>query len=319
MKPEVWIILIILIVIILIGIFWWLCYEIIFYPSRNMTWCPSEEGYEYDDIYLPRDYHKTGLAYKGYNEGHKPAINIWHFRNLAKNRRGHETATVLFFHGNTGNISHRQYIIDICDRFGLNLVLVDCRGYGRSDGDVCPNGMYKDGETAYHYLKTNTPTDQIIVWGESLGGTVACHVASKYKCKALILMATFSSLEDVVTRSGFNKWSAMAISKMAGWIFHPMESKVYIKNIKCPVAIIHSKNDTLIPYECSKIMLDAIPHDRKMLFTIDGDHSSPELTDQVLKGIFAFIGVQGECLNNDIKFIKNKLKDVCHEHADLNP
>nr|QBK90931.1 MAG: fermentation-respiration switch protein [Pithovirus LCPAC201] len=319
MKIEVWIIFIILVIIIVIGIFWWLSYWIIFYPSRNMVWDPSKDGYKYDDLYIPRDYHETGLAYYGRYSGHKTVINIWHFRNLEKNRRGHEPATVLFFHGNTGNISHRQYIVEICHRFGLNLVLVDCRGYGRSDGDVCPDGMYQDGETAYHYLKSQIPANQIIVWGESLGGTVACYVASKYKCKGLILMATFSSLEDIIVGSGFSRWQAITMSKMIRWIFHPMESKVYIKNIKCPVAIIHSKYDTLIPYTCSKIMYDSIPHQNKMLFTIEGDHSSPEFSDQVLKGILAFIGVQGECLNDDIKYMTEKLKAVCQEHSDLNP
>lgn len=284
-----------------------------------MVWNPREDGYEYYDLYLPIDYDQNGIAYCDSSSTPKRCINIWHFNNLSRKRRGHEPATILFFHGNTGNISHREYVVEICQRFGLNLVLVDCRGYGRSDGDVCPDGMYRDGEIAYHYLRNMISSCQIVVWGESLGGTIACHVASKFPCKCLMLMATFSSLEDVISKSGFNSWSSAAISKMARWVFNPMESKVFLEKIQCPVAIIHSHCDTLIPYECSEILYDSVPHTKKMLFTINGDHSSPEFSDQSLKGILAFIGVQGECLDNDISFVVDKLKVVCQEHQDLNP
>lgn len=281
-----------------------------------MVWEPSHDGYQYDDIYIPYDYQKKKILY---HQEKVPSVNVWHFKTLGQERRGHESATILFFHGNTGNISHRKYIVEICQRFGLNLVLADYRGYGRSSGQVCPTGMYRDGELAYHYLTSQVPADKIIVWGESLGGTVACHVASKYRCKCLMLMATFSSLEDVITRSGFGQWSGLVISNMTRWIFHPMESKKYIRKIKCPVAIIHSQYDTLIPYQCSKIMYNSIPHRKKMLFTIQGDHSTPEFLDQTLKSILAFVGIQGECLNDDVSYLVQRLKDVCKEHQDLNP
>jgi pimeloyl-ACP methyl ester carboxylesterase len=250
---------------------------------------------------------------------YEECINAWLFQDFCKARRGHCSTTILYFHGNSGNISHRHYVIDICRRFNLNLLLVDYRGYGRSDGTCSATGIYQDGEAAYHFLTGQVDCDNIIIWGESLGGTVACHVASKYKCRALILLATFSSLDDVIDDIIEPRILARGISWTVNGLFHPMNSKFYLKNINCPVAIMHSQCDTLIPYRCSKILYDAIPHNYKVLYTIEGDHSSPKITDDTLKQMFAFVGIQAECMDHHLSYVIDTLADVTKDNPGLMP
>lgn len=321
-APEasiIWVILVIVLIVLII----WICFvltlaeTVMFCPSHDVNRYPKNIE-DYEDIYI-----STLDAHKIYNKHeirYEPCINAWYFPNFtSKDRLGHCETTILYFHGNSGNITHRHYVIDICRNFNLNLLLVDYRGYGKSDGVPTPDGIYQDGETAYHYLAGRVDRDTIVVWGESLGGTVACHVASKYKCRALILLATFSCLEDVIKSSVDPPILAKLMAMTVNTFFHPMYSKGYLKHIKCPVAIMHSKTDSLIPYRSSHILFNSIPHHRKVLYTINGDHASPKITNETLKKLFAFVGVQTECLDHYLDEVNETLTKIVSDNPGLMP
>lgn len=309
-------IIVIIVVIILVLLVVALSNNVLFFPSRDIKKLPSKDV-EYQDLYISVE--NPHRIYLPGETRYEQCINIWYFSNFCRQRRGHCDTTILYFHGNSGNVSHRHYVIDICRRFNLNLLLVDYRGYGRSDGKASPNGIYQDGEAAYHFLTGHTDYNNIVVWGESLGGTVACHIASKYKCRALILLATFSSLEDVIHDMVEPSLLARAFSWTVNGFVHPMNSKSYIRGIRCPVAIMHSKDDTLIPYHCSHILFNSIPHKRKVLYTIDGDHASPKISDEILKQLFAFVGVQAECLDHHINYVIDTLAEITNDNPGLMP
>ena len=168
-----------LVILIVIGLFWWLSYWVLFYPSREIIWEPNPSQTPYQDLYLPVAENKWGKCYRKDEPRPVPCVNVWYFDQLNTiSRRGHCAATVLYFHGNSGNISHREYVVDICQRFGLTLLLVDYQGYGRSDGQVNPDSIYQVGEAAYHFLTGKVNSRDIIIWGGSLGGTAACYVSS---------------------------------------------------------------------------------------------------------------------------------------------
>ncbi len=257
-----------------------------------------------------------------YEEGDRISercIHAWYFDKFGLYRRGHCNTTILYLHGNSGNITDRYYVIDICRRFNLNLLLIDYEGYGKSNGKPGPRVIYQDGEAAYRYLAGQVDYNEIIVWGESLGGTVACHVASKFRCRALLLLATFSSLEDIIMESIWPRALARGISSAVNFIFHPMDSKEYLSKIKCPVAIMHSRDDKFIPHECSKKLMAAIPHKKKMMWTIKGGHASPEIDDQTLKEVLDFAGIQAECLDHHISYVTNLLQEVTKDNPDMLP
>jgi len=161
-------------------------------------------------------------------------INAWWFNN-------HPGAkTVLFCHGNSGNISHRDYVIEICDKFGLNLFLFDYQGFGRSDGYPSTTKILNDGAAAYNFMRNflEIPPEQIIVWGESLGGAVATHVASIYpnEHSRLLLMATFSSLDDVIFYKDLPGWLSRPMGLLARYVLSDIPSKDKITKVTCPVA-----------------------------------------------------------------------------------
>src|SRR5207248_2460746 len=103
--------------------------------------------------------------------------------------------TLLFCHGNAGNISHRLDKLQIFHKLGLNVLLFDYRGYGQSEGVPSESGTYADAEAAYRYLTETRkiPPSQIILYGESLGCAVATEMARRHPAAALILESPFTS------------------------------------------------------------------------------------------------------------------------------
>ena len=157
MKSDrlIWLIIILILIIIIITLICWLQYRILFYPMRDMNWVPP---YPYEDVYIPINRNKdNGIkGEKLENNGERDRmsedklnisegeyINAWYFKE-ANNRE-----TVLFCHGNSGNISHREYMINLCRNVGVNLLLFDYRGYGNSPGSPSQKSICEDGETSY--------------------------------------------------------------------------------------------------------------------------------------------------------------------------
>ncbi|XP_071855555.1 protein ABHD13-like isoform X2 [Apostichopus japonicus] len=131
--------------------------------------------------------------------------------------------TILFFHGNAGNIGHRLINAAIFHSLcHCNVLLVEYRGYGKSDGDPYEEGMYKDAQAALDYLhnRSDINSNFIFVFGRSLGGAVAIDLASKPrnrgKIRGLILENTFTSIPDMgrhLFRLDLIKWIPLFIVK----------------------------------------------------------------------------------------------------------
>ena len=258
----------------------WLNYRVLFQPKPDMIWKPTKGTYK--DIYIRMD----DLSGKPFTKSQcireSDYINVWHFTPFENER------VVLYCHGNNDNNSYRDYIIDICKRFHLNLLLVDYRGYGNSDGRPTSEGVVIDAKCAYGYLRRTYEHDQIIVWGESLGGSAAIRVAAEYPCHKLILLATFASLPDIFANSKMNKFAKNSLATMVDFMWDNINSKYWISKIKCPIAIIHSKDDELIPYPNSKILYNSISHNEKKFISVKGSHGKPTLTKDNLISIFTF-------------------------------
>ncbi len=111
------------------------------------------------------------------------------------------TSTVLFFHGNAGNISDRLDTISIFHRLGLNTFLIDYRGFGNSEGSPDEAGTYADAEAAWRYLVLDRGIDKdsLVFFGRSLGGGVAAFLASRHRPRAMVLESTFTSCPDLAS------------------------------------------------------------------------------------------------------------------------
>ncbi|MBU1853623.1 MAG: alpha/beta hydrolase [Candidatus Omnitrophica bacterium] len=231
---------------------------------KDIELVPSEMGLHYDDIYVDTD---DGIR-----------LNAWFIpREDAK-------FTLLFCHGNAGNISHRIEKALILNKLGLNIFMFDYRGYGRSTGRPSEPGFYKDAQTAYNFLVSEKKISphNIILYGESLGGAVAIDLAGKKDVKALITECTFSSVKDV-SRAVYPILPTF-------FIFSKFDSISKIKDINIPKLIIHSQNDEIIPFSQSVKLFKISPEPKRHL-VLKGSHNTCFLDakDLYVSGIRDFL------------------------------
>jgi uncharacterized protein len=146
----------------------------IYFPTRRYDALPRQYGLETDPLELST---ADGVRLRGW----------W--------VRGRGRTALVYFHGNAGNISNRlDRTRALVDSLGVDLVLVDYRGYGASEGRPDERGLYSDGEAIYEAaLARGFPPERIVLFGESLGCAVAIETALRKTARALILEAPFLS------------------------------------------------------------------------------------------------------------------------------
>lgn len=192
--------------------------------------------------------------------------------------------TILFCHGNAGNISHRLEKIAIFYNMGLNIFIFDYRGYGKSQGSPSEKGLYEDVEAAYQYLisSSGVSPDNIIAYGESIGGAVVIDLASKQKVKALITEETFSSVKDMVR---------IIYPFLPYFILQSrFDSVSKIKEIKVPKLIIHSIDDDIVPFRLGEKLFHAASPPKEFL-KLRGGHNTAFIDSEELfsAGISSFL------------------------------
>ena len=175
--------------------------------------------------------------------------------------------TVLFCHGNGGNMFHRLDSINIFHNLGLNCFIFDYRGYGASEGKPTEEGTYLDGWAAYKWLieEKKISPDNIIIFGRSLGGSIAAELASRVKAKSLIIESAFTSYVDI----GKEFYPYMPVRWFARFSYRTID---YVKNVHCPVMIIHSRNDEVVPFEFGLRLYEAA-NEPKEFVELFGSHN----------------------------------------------
>jgi len=257
---------------LVLGLLWFRYFEwkSIFFPTREIFDTPKAFGFDYEDIYIKTEDGQT--------------INAWFIP--AKNNTN---LTILFSHGNGGNISHRIDKITILRNLGLNVFIYDYRGYGKSQGKPSEEGIYLDIQAAYNYLikEKGLKPDDIIAYGESLGAAVNVNLASQVKLKALILEGIFSNAKDM-SKEVYPFLPVFLIRSK-------FDSLSKIKQITMPKLFIHSKDDEIVPIHLSKKLFNAAPGE-KTFTTIAGGHNTCHIDsqDEYIKSIASFV----EKLNN---------------------
>jgi fermentation-respiration switch protein FrsA (DUF1100 family) len=173
---------------------------------------------------------------------------------------------ILFCHGNAGNISQRIDSFEIFRQLGFSTFIFDYRGYGKSEGKPSEKGTYLDAEGAWNWLvrEKKMKPEEIIVVGRSLGGGIASYLAKKYQPRALIIESSFISISDMA-RVMF-PW--LPLKLLLRFKYNTRER---LKDIHCPVLIIHSPDDRTIPFICGKILYETANPPKKFL-QIKGDH-----------------------------------------------
>jgi fermentation-respiration switch protein FrsA (DUF1100 family) len=221
--------------------------QFIFFPQKHHDFTPEQFGLAYRDVFL-----RTSDGVR---------IHGWHFPVEGS---GACRGILLFLHGNAGNISHRLENIRFLVDEGIPVFIVDYRGYGRSEGTITEEGMYRDAESSMDWLldELGIPAGRVVIFGRSLGGVAAVHTASVRPAAGVILEATFSSLADA-SRIFFPILPAGLL--LGG----RMDSMAKIRRVHAPLLFIHGDVDELVPIALGRKLFEAAS-DPKEFYTLQG-------------------------------------------------
>jgi fermentation-respiration switch protein FrsA (DUF1100 family) len=181
--------------------------------------------------------------------------------------------TILYIHGNGENVSQLLNWADqMRSEYRCNVLVFDYAGYGKSEGKPTAPGVLDDGLAALTFLnqQEGIPTDQVIVWGFSLGGSVAVDLASKHEVKALIVESSFTSLADMSR-------VVVPFSPAQYFLWEQLASIKKIGNVRCPVFISHGRADQTIPFSQGERLFESANEPKTFFIPPVGydSHGSP--------------------------------------------
>ena len=193
---------------------------IIFRPTRTLAGAPADLGLRAEELSITA---ADGVILHGWwIEGRGERVLVW-------------------YHGNAGNVGHRLHNARwFVDRLGVDVVLVDYRGYGRSEGSPDEAGVYLDGLAVYDAVAARSvPADDVVLFGRSLGGAVAIETALRRPAGALALESVFRSVRAMVREHYWFVPGAVIRTRMDN------ESK--IGRVDVPTLVLHGDRDAIVP------------------------------------------------------------------------
>ena len=173
---------------------------------------------------------------------------------------------VLLLHGNAGNISHRLDKLALLHGLGASVLLLDYRGYGASEGAPDEAGLYRDAEAAWAWLRARgQPPERIVLFGESLGGTVATDLAAHHRVGGLVLDSTPSSIIGVAKHH-------YPLVPVGLFLAARYDALARIGRVHAPVLVLHSPDDEIVPFAMAEALYAAAP-EPKRLVRLAGGHN----------------------------------------------
>jgi hypothetical protein len=170
--------------------------------------------------------------------------------------------TLLFTHGNAEDMGHNFDFLEHMQAAGFSVFAWDYRGYGTSEGRASEQTVYEDSEAAYEYLTTTlkVPPERIIPLGRSLGGAAATHIAANRTVAALILESVFTSGQKMLT-------------PVRIFPFDRYRNLERLRNVRCPVLVIHGTADTTIPFRHGETLFAAANHPKQSWWVSGAGHN----------------------------------------------
>jgi uncharacterized protein len=237
----------------------------LYFPMRELVTTPRADGLPYEDVWL--------VAADG--------VRLHGWFVPAEAPRG----TLLFLHGNAGNISHRMDSIRIFRELDLSVLIIDYRGYGQSGGRPDEPGLQRDVEAAWRYLRETraVPANEIVVFGRSLGASLAAWLAARETPGAVILESPFTSAADLAAE--IYPW--LPVRRLIRFRY---DTHAAARELRAPVLVVHSREDEIIPFRHGRAVFDAAG-DPKALLEIRGGHNDGFLRSraQYVEGLQRFL------------------------------
>jgi len=190
--------------------------------------------------------------------------------------------TIVYFHGNGGNIADRGYKVKPYLNAGYGVMLVEYRGYGGNPSSPNEAGLYADGRAALDWLEAGgVPPAHTVLYGESLGTGVAVQLSGERPPAALVLEAPFTSASDVAAASYWFLPARLLIKDR-------FDSIAKIGDIQAPLLLLHGERDRVVPVRFGRRLFDAANEPKKAVFLPDGHHN--DLTDHgLILEVLAFL------------------------------
>jgi fermentation-respiration switch protein FrsA (DUF1100 family) len=250
--------------------------QLLFQPSSRLLATPDDAGMSYETVTLDTD---DGETLHGW---WIPAPDV--SRETSPDASAEHT--LLFFHGNAGNISGRLESVQQFHQLGLNVLIVDYRGYGQSTGSPSEEGIYRDAEACWAYLTEtqNVVPQDVVVFGRSMGGGAATWIASQRRPGAVILESVFTNVPDI----GAHHYSFLPVRALAT---NQFDNEARVAEIEAPTLHIHSREDRVVPFELGRQVYEAAAEPKQFL-EIEGGHNDGFLVsaDEYLRTIDDFLG-----------------------------
>ncbi len=250
--------------------------RMLYFPDSKIVHSPEHIGLDYDGVVFRS---MDGVRLSG-----------WFIP--AENAHG----VILFHHGNAGNISHRLDSIALFHHLRWSVFIFDYRGYGSSEGKPSEEGTYLDAQGAWDHLVRDRGADpsKIVCFGRSLGGAIAARLASEKTPAGLILEATFASIPDLAA----DLYRFLPVRLLSRLQYNTLS---LMQAIRCPVLVVHSRDDEIIPYRHAQRIYEAAGAPKRLL-EIRGSHNEGFLSSGrvYLDGLEGFLA---ECASGTIKVL----------------
>jgi len=174
---------------------------------------------------------------------------------------------IVWFHGNGGNLTDRAPVATEFARRGVSAFVFDWRGFGRSGGAPSEDALYRDAIAAYDFVATKlqVPSEQIVLYGESVGGPYAAYIASKHRAHCVVIENSFPSLSAI----GNTLYRPLPL----GW-FAPraMRTTRWLNDARLPVLVMHGRHDAVIPFALGQELFDGLHVPKRMFVSEHASH-----------------------------------------------
>jgi len=242
----------------------------IYFYQRNLLYHPSENNYQNDKILF--SYEEIFI-----NVDDEIKLKSWIIKKDIKNFK-----TLVFFHGNAGDLSNRIHKLNELDKLNINILLTSWRGFSGNKGSPTEKNLYADGEAVIKWLNDQgVNNSNIILYGESLGTGVALEIGKKNIFNSIILESPFTSIEN--SAKIFYPYLPVRIL-----LKDRFDNISKIQNIKVPILIMHGEKDDIVPFSMGKELYEKANNPKFSHFTTNDDHMM-EFNDQMISKIREFI------------------------------
>lgn len=256
------------------------CSSLLFHPEKELEFDPSRLGLPYENVTL-----KTP---DGLN------LHAWFIPAYSDEAKAPPAkGTILFLHGNAGNISSHAFGVLWIVLKGYNLMALDYRGFGKSEGKASMAGAETDIQTALKYLTEKYPGQTLFVFGQSIGGTLAVSAVAKSpyqdRINGVIIDSAFSSTHRIAREKIAQIWLLWPFQYPLSFLVEGHSAETDVPAVTVPKLFITTEDDMIVPAHHTRILYKKAKAPKEMKVIPAGGHIRALLDPEVKQTFLNFL------------------------------